>query len=323
MTNLIARARRWWKRDGLRAPPVPYEVACACGEVARGLRQARHQVVRCGACGGPVFVLPRSPLLTPVEESAPAPRGGPVRPRRVPAWGWPLVGAAVTLAAVVVVYAVLLGSLVGRPKPAGPPPGPDASRPLRAGEAALAAGKFQQATYELAQARRLLGPAPAAESRRVAQLHRQAALLADLLSEPLEELLLVARRTPEDEWRAQFERRYEGQAVVFDADVTREGSHRYRLHYAFCAGPEKALIEVSDLHLLDALPADRPPRLLFGARLATLRREAGGAWVVRFAPESGVLLTDVGAVTACCPPPIDEGLREVLRRQAVWADAFP
>ncbi len=331
MGNLLARARRWWKLDGLaRVPAVPYQIACACGQVARGQRKPRHQVVRCAACGAPVFVLPLSPLLLPAAkaaESHPAPsaKAGPAR--RAPIWVWPLLGAVVTLAFVITAYAVLLHALVGQPQPPGPPGPEDPSAQVRLGEQALAGGNFRRAADELTAACRLLEKrpkeVPAAEARRVAQLRRQAALLADLLSEPLEELLMVARRSPEDEWQAQFERRYEGHAVIFDADVTREGRGRYRLHYALGAGPERARIQVSDLRLLDMLPPDRPPRLLFGARLAGLRREAGGTWVVRFDPDSGVLLTDLGAVTACCPPPIDEDVKRLLEHQGQWLDDVP
>ena len=67
----------------------------------------------------------------------------------------------------------------------------------------------------------------------------------------------------------------------------------------------------------NAIITDRPRRLLFGARLASVDRE-GGAWVVRFERASGVLLTDEGAVAACGLPPLDTELREVLRQQDLW-----
>jgi hypothetical protein len=66
--------------------------------------------------------------------------------------------------------------------------------------------------------------------------------------------------------------------------------------------------------------------MLFGARLAGLEREERGGhglWVIRLDPDSGVLLTDEDAAGACCPRPLDDGLRAVLRRQADWAAALP
>jgi hypothetical protein len=198
---------------------------------------------------------------------------------------------------------------------------------VQAGQKSLAAGNFRRAADELGRARGLLedrgSPADIAEHRRVVQLQRQAALLADLLSESLGEILQRAAELPEEEWQAQFEHRYQSHAVVFDADVTRDVGGNPRLGYHLHAGPERARIDIGDLILLAALPRQRPPRLLFGARLAAVRRETGGVWVVRFASDSGVLLTDLDAVMACCPPPIDEETVTLVQRQAGWQAEMP
>jgi hypothetical protein len=66
--------------------------------------------------------------------------------------------------------------------------------------------------------------------------------------------------------------------------------------------------------------------MLFGARLAGLGREERGGhglWVIRLDPDSCVLLTDEEIAGACCPRPLDEALRAVLRQQAEWAAALP
>jgi hypothetical protein len=198
---------------------------------------------------------------------------------------------------------------------------------MRAGQEALARGNFRRAAEELDAARGLLeqhpGWTPAAQARRVTQLQRQAALLADLLSESLGEILQRAAGLQEEEWQAQFERRYQGRAVVFDAEVARDAAGRFQLDYHIRAGLEPARIDVGDLKLLAALPRERSPRLLFGARLAAMNREAGGTWVVRFQPDSAVLLTDLEAVTACCPPPIDDGLKDLVKRQNEWQAELP
>jgi hypothetical protein len=69
---------------------------------------------------------------------------------------------------------------------------------------------------------------------------------------------------------------------------------------------------------LQLVPLDPPPRLIFGGRLAGLAREAGGGWVVRFEPDSGVLLTDAAALAACSPVPPDADALQTLRRQEEW-----
>jgi hypothetical protein len=66
------------------------------------------------------------------------------------------------------------------------------------------------------------------------------------------------------------------------------------------------------------LPLEEPTRLLFGARLARVRRDTPSSWEVRFEPDSGVLLTDPGAAAVCCPFLGEAELRALLQRQAGW-----
>jgi hypothetical protein len=331
MLRLVARVRQWW-HPGPASAAAPYEVACACGEVLRGRRLVRHQVRRCGRCGQSVFVLPSSPLAEGGTSQAQAgTAGGPAGRNRQAArsvWLWPLLAAVPTLALVVGAYAVVLQSF-RQPPPASAPRGAaDSDTHLEAGRKALAVGKFRLAADELQQAVARLESRPegrrSAEARDAAQLHRQAALLADLLSQSVGEILQLAAGSHEEEWQAKFTQDYRTRAVVFDADVTRDGAGQYRIDYHVRAGAEPARIEVGDLKLLAALPRERPPRLLFGARLASVSREPGGVWVVRFQPDSGVLLTDPGAGAACCPLPVDDDeLPALLRRQKAWLDELP
>jgi hypothetical protein len=58
--------------------------------------------------------------------------------------------------------------------------------------------------------------------------------------------------------------------------------------------------------------------MLFGARLRDCTREEGGGWVIRFEPDSGVLLTDAEAAAACAA--LEPRLKETLRRQQRWLD---
>jgi hypothetical protein len=331
MGNLVSRVRRWWRPRARRPAAAPYEVACACGQVARGTRQARHQVVRCGSCRQPVFVLPASPLPHWSTADVPAPSG--VAPslaaRRSPQrfWLWPLVAGAATLAVAAICIVSLLWYLRPPHQAAAPARVEDVAAVVDAGRNDLAAGKFRLAAGQLQRAVALLEQQPERQggprAREVSQLRRQAALLADLLTEPLGGILQSAATQHDEEWEAQFAENYLTRSVVFDAEVSRNGAGQLRLDFHVRAGAEPARIDVNDLKLLAKLPRDRPPRLLFGARLASIAREPPGVWVVRFDPDSGVLLTDPGAAAAACPGPADDELTDLLRRQKQWLDELP
>lgn len=323
MRELLSRVRHWWADRPRRPEPAePYDVPCPCGQHARGVRQARHQVVRCLACGGPVFVLGRSPL-------APAGAEPPAAPRRY--WLGPALAAALTLAAVALAFSFLIPAL------APPEARPRDSRPeevrglVAAGREALRDERFRVAVDRFAEARRRRDERPgaltAAEGRELDRLRRQAALLQDLLSESLGEILQSAAGTREEERQARFKQRYHNQAVIFDDWVTRDAAGKFELStYEVRAPGEPARVELNDLKLLAALPLAEPRRLLFGARLAALSREERGGhglWVIHLDPESGVLLTDEEVACACCPRPLDADLRAVLQRQAEWAAALP
>lgn len=333
MFKVVARMEEWWKaRRRPAGAPVPYEITCTCGQQASGYRQPRHQVVRCRACNREFFVLPQSPLppvtgvLTNGQPAAPPVSSQP----HLRIWLWPLAAAAGTAVVVILTLALVffypfLGR-TSRPATAVTAPADLAGR-IDAGRKALAEGKYQQAVKELEAARALRERHPqalsAAAGRQLNQLHRQAALLADLLTESLEEILRHAAGLEKGEWQEVFARRYQGKAFVFDAEVRRDAAGRYAMDYRLRAGDEPVRLELGELKLLRALPLDEPRRLLFGARLASARREERGAWVVRLDPDSGVLLTDPSEATACCANPPDADLREVLERQAAWIADLP
>jgi hypothetical protein len=330
MRDVVARVRGWWRLgSGHSGAGSPYEVACACGQVARGQRQATHQVIRCATCQQSVFVLPYSPL--PRWSAAEVPANGAPRARTAAGriasrwWLWPLVAGAVTLAVVVAGFALVL---LPRLRPQGEEPRAAAAHEVEAhaeaGTAALAAGKFRLAADELGHACALLDRRRTPQRRQLVHLCRQAELLADLLDKSMGEILQSAAGQADDqEWQAQFGTRYRSRSVVFDADVTRDGAGQLRLDFHVQAGLEPARIDVSDLKLLAALPRDRPARLLFGARLASIAREPPGVWVVHFDPDSAVLLTDPAAVAAAGPGPVDEDLLALLRRQEAWLNEMP
>jgi hypothetical protein len=261
-----------------------------------------------------VFVLPRSPFDTS--------RIGSAFKKRSP-WRLPFLAAAGTLVVMVAALAGLLPLLSRKPQQP-----PDIRRHLRAAEEAVAAGRLHRAAEEFAEAQKAAQSRPdvlsSAELRALARRYREVGLLADLLSESLEEILERAAHMPEDEWIAQFNKRYRGpgqaNAVVFDAEVRLIGAGQYRLDWELKAGEEPARLEIDDLKLLHDLPLQEPRRLLFGARLAGIRREQNGVWVVRFEPTSGVLLTDPRAVAARYPGPVDEKLKDLLDQQRKWVE---
>src|SRR5262249_7096477 len=116
---------------------------------------------------------------------------------------------------------------------------------------------------------------------------------------------------------------YRGKAVVFDdiVDIDPWGQPRLAA-YEIKVNEERVRIKV-DLKLFKQLPLGPERRILFGARLARVTREGGGGWGVRFDPDSGVLLTDEGAIEACGLVPVDDDLRRVLAEQSRWARQVP
>jgi hypothetical protein len=190
---------------------------------------------------------------------------------------------------------------------------------IEAGRHGLREGSFRLARNELSAAAALRNRKPdllsREEHRQLDQLHRQGDLLARLLDHSLEEILQQAMHQRDDaEWREKFED-YRGRTVLFD-DVLRLTMGRLVLgNYLVRRGGVEARVALEDLTLLRQLPLDPPRRWLFGARLASCRREEGGVWVIRFEPDSAVLLTDEGAAAACYPGPMDAELQAVLRRQ--------
>lgn len=302
------------------------ELNCVCGKAISAVRRIRHQTVTCPQCGLRVFVLPASPW-----PSAPGGGAGHVSSRqlvtqRAPElptqwWRMPLVASVVTLAVVATCFAIILPRLrpgVGEVRVTAVVDRDLSSRD--AGRRALSEGNFYLAARELAaESARDGSDLTPAELRELDQLRRQADILSQLHGRALQEVLHEAIPLRNgDEWKARFHVQHQGRAVVFDDFVGRDSSGRPVLTaYRVRAGADSARVALDDLRLLRQLPLDPPQRLLFGGRLAGLEREDGGGWVFRFDPESMVLLTDVGAVTACIGSP-DADLLAVLRRQSHW-----
>jgi hypothetical protein len=233
-----------------------------------------------------------------------------------------VVAVAAAITGMIAVYLTLKPYLARGPDDSGSPTAalevPDS---LASARQALAGGNFRTARQILEAAQEARPPRRgSSEERELRRLHRQADLLARLLSLSLQELLHQGLRVNDDqEWQQIFRERYAGQSVLFEDMVRRDARGRPELaNYVVSADRTIARLGLEDLTLWQRVPLDSPLRVLFGARLKGLSREEGGTWVVRFEPDSGVLLTDSVAAAAVCPAPLSRELQEVLRRQAEW-----
>jgi hypothetical protein len=329
--GLLTGLRRWRAAPQAPAAPVPFEVTCACGQVAAGLRRPEHQVLRCARCGAELFILPlsRLPPPRPPGERPGAPAETSPRRTALRIWLGPAAAVALTVLGLAVAYQFLIPARpTDRQSAVDSAPGAapeDLDARLTAARAQLGRGNPRLALEELKRARavgehRLWPPARRLEW---ARLQRQAELLAELAAESVEEILEHAAGVQEREWQAEFARRYRSKAVVFDLEVRVGAGGRYEHDWLLRARDEAAHLELGDLELLRPLPLEPPQRVLFGARLASVRREPGRGFVVRLEPASGVLITDAEAAVACFLSPEDAEIRALLERQTEWAARDP
>jgi hypothetical protein len=329
--KVMGNLSRWWQPggDAHAFQAVAYEVVCTCGRTARGHRHARHQVIKCADCGAKLFILPGSPL--PPVGSPPGQK--PLSPS---ARGWrfwlvPLGAAGLTLIAVVCVLRFVIWPLLLPPGTSGPRTDKreEITQHIDAGRGALADGDFRRAVQELASARTLREQHPNClapeESRQLTQLERQASLLADRLVESLDQVLARWAMQPERDWKASFQSNYRGKALVLDVNVRRDAARQYEVILRERVGAEPLRLDLHDLKLLHHLPLSDRQRLLLMARLANVRRDTidNRLWVIELESDSGVLVTDPGAVKIIYPQGADGGLDEVLKRQAAWVAEGP
>jgi hypothetical protein len=275
--------------------------------VLTGHRQVSFQVISCPACGAERFILPRSPFADIAE----APASGLARKSRAALWLLPVIAMLLTAAVLAAVWQLFL--LPQRPRDSSAREKKTAVERLEQAGRYLGSGLFRLAADELKGEPDDLA---ASKKRRWRQVRREAALFADLSTEPLEEILQHAAGVPEREWQADFPHRYGGKAIIFDTVVQRTANGKLQALYVFPRA-DKVHLEIGDLALFRDLPLDKPRRVLFGARLALIGLEAPGpAWVIRFQPESGVFLTDAQAAGLCCPGLNEPDALRVLEEQS-------
>jgi hypothetical protein len=320
--NLVVGLGRFWQgRPAEPARREPYAVPCRCGQVAHGLRRAKHHVIRCLACGEPVFVLPLGPYPPDVPHAV----SPPPPTSHLPGWRLPALAGVLTLLAVVAVNVLLIYQLRETPS---------TQRTLDAaglidqheanGKAALARREIEEARREFANAKvvyeRQRDAVPSSRGRRLHQLHREVELLALRLPKPFE-LALQRWKMLEPEELDRLFADARGTAVFFDLELLRDAAGQY--HYERRLGPELPTLQLHELKLLNRLPLQNVrQRVVFGALLDGLRRDAQDRFVVSFNPDSGVLVTEE-EVARVVVPALEDNLRAVLLRQAEWANEAP
>ena len=196
-----------------------------------------------------------------------------------------------------------------------------AERGRTEGLAALDAGEFVKANQLLGDARRaveLLGDAyQGAEAIR--QGAKEAAIIAKLIHEGLEDLLDDASQSEPPDWRDRFQKLYQGQTVIIQAQVATipdgRGEGNYSLDYRILPTGEggkpktEGVIDLKGFRLLDILKPKVGDTLTFGAKVSSFQFDLEkNRWVVDFEPDSGVTMTHEKALEALGWPSLNDSL---------------
>ncbi len=294
-----------------------YQPICLCGQGLRGKRQVAHQIVACPRCGRKCLIFPISPWRVPPSR--------PAKPTR-------FLKLSRLLLIVAIGSVLAMGTVFFFARPFLHHNGKirddtaddrssttlweSGRRELRDGNVHLALQDLNAALANHEHRDQALGPL---DLSLLQTLRQECDLLARLLDVPLEEIVRQAMQQRNDrEWQAKFED-YRGRSVIFDDVLRREGRGGPVLGgYVVRVDDIEVRIALDDLPLVRQVPLDPPQRWLFGARLASCRREEGGVWVIRFEADSVVFLTEEIAAATCCPSPLDDATLAVLKRQRDW-----
>jgi DNA-directed RNA polymerase subunit RPC12/RpoP len=314
MPTVVFAGLRLPEREGEKE--TPFTVRCHCGATLQGQRLAQHQVVRCSHCGAERFILPRSALPV-VKAVAANPPSSVLRSGSWRVWRGPLIGAGLALVLGIVGIVLLVHFAVGPEGESKPlSPAQQAEQHLQAGENAIQGGSFHQAERELSAALDLSPQWPAAHRQEVTQLQRQAGILADLLTEAPAEIIRNSLGVPEAEWQAIFARNYAHRSIILDDTVHKDASG-YHLGFKTRVAGAAAHWDLNQLSVLKSVDLFQPRRVILGLRLAEIRPDGKGGWLVIPEPDSGVLFTDprffVGLSVA-----VDREMEQVLKAQQEW-----
>jgi hypothetical protein len=161
------------------------------------------------------------------------------------------------------------------------------------------------------------------DSREIQQLANEVAQFADLLDRPLDEVVRERRSMSATEADLYIRETLKHPALLLDVFVsptagTGSGSTGYRIDALIVTGPEPVRIDVSNLKLITALAPTTPTRLVFAARIEAIELLPNtGEWVIRFAPDSGLLVTSARCLEKLGWP-LDEPTRSLLETQSKW-----
>lgn len=172
------------------------------------------------------------------------------------------------------------------------------------GLAALDRGAFDEAKNKLrraADAYKALGATDETAIQAI-QMADEATILADLSRADLKQIVEEVARKGDSDGPGHFDTMYRGQACVFDQTVasgSRAGSPLQLDYRIFVGqGPKAAKVGRIDLegfHLFEDKDIRPGQRVLFGARLKSIRLQ-DGEWLVSLEPDSGVIMTNFKAL---------------------------
>jgi len=137
-----------------------------------------------------------------------------------------------------------------------------------------------------------------------------------LLTEAPTEIIRNSLGVPEAEWQVIFARNYAHRSVILDDTIHKDAS-AYHLGFKMRVANGAAHWDLNQLSVLKSVDLFQPRRIILGLRLADIRRDGKGGWLVIPEPDSGVLFTDprffVGLSVA-----VDREMEQVLKAQQEW-----
>jgi hypothetical protein len=165
----------------------------------------------------------------------------------------------------------------------------------REGLEALRNGVLDVAKQKLAIAADALESLGDGEAADIRQSADEAAILADLASLSLEEI--VEEVATKEDGPSRFNSIYKGRAVILDAEIEDRVDDAPTITYRILAGtgprPKIGFIDLAGFRLLnDRKTGDR---VTFGGRLASITLKDDGRWAVALQPKSGVYVRSAEA----------------------------
>lgn len=180
------------------------------------------------------------------------------------------------------------------------------------GMAKLDAGQFDEAKQILADAAAAYDEMRenSDEAKTIKKAALEAAIFADLVSRPLEEIL--DRVAADAAGLKEFEALDKGRSLIIESRITAtpEKGGAYDIDYRVAVGPGPAparplgRLDLSGLKLLENLKPNVGDTILIGVRLKDLKLQ-DGTWWIRLDPESGVQLGNWKALAAIGWPVTD------------------